>query len=74
MSTGPIETKVKAATAGAVVAGAVIWALNRYAFHGTGVPEPVEALITLVVAGALTFVAGYQAKHTNRTDPDARQQ
>lgn len=71
MSTGPIETKVKAATAGAVVSAAAVWALDEYVFVADTVPGPIEALVVLAVTGAATFIAGYMARHTRRTDRQA---
>lgn len=65
---GPIETKVTAATAGAAVAGALtVLIMNLLA------KEPVDqtalqTVIAAVVTGAVTFVSGFWAKHTNRPD------
>ncbi|MEU8272544.1 hypothetical protein AB0B89_36005 [Sphaerisporangium sp. NPDC049002] len=67
---GPIESKVKAATAAATVSGFLVWLLGVYVFGGN-VPLPVQALISLVVPAALTYIAGWQAPHTARTDPTA---
>lgn len=61
----PVETKVKAASAGSVLAGFVLWLLGRYLFRGD-VPEPVALLVLLAVPAALTFAAGYLAPHTPR--------
>lgn len=70
-----IESKVWAATrgagAGVVVAQFALWALDAAFWNGSGapdVPAPVDALVTLVVAAAAAFVAGYYAKHTPRPD------
>ena len=52
----PTETKVKASTAAAAASGLVLWVLGRYAFKGA-------------VPAALTFAAGYYARHTSRTPP-----
>lgn len=73
MATGPIETKVKAATAASTVAGFCVWLLGAYVFKAE-VPVPVQGLISLVVPAALTFAAGFKAKHTWRTDSEARKQ
>ena len=51
-----VETKVKAGTAAAAAAGLVLWVLGRYVFKGA-------------VPAALTFAAGYYAKHTSRPAP-----
>lgn len=71
----PVETKVKASTAGAgmgvVVAGAIAWLLDRYAF-GPGVigdlPDPINAVVMLGVPMLVAFGMGYAAKHTRRLD------
>ena len=68
---GPIETKVTAATMAAAVAGLVLWVLETYVFDGS-VPEAVGAVVALAVPAVLTFLAGYQAKHTPRRDLAAR--
>lgn len=70
MSTGPVETKVKAAAFGAALAGVCVWALETYAFHGT-VPLPIQALIDIAIPAIAAFGLGFSAKHTARTDPDA---
>jgi hypothetical protein len=67
---GPVESKVKAATFGAAVAGVGVWALETYVFHGS-VPLPIQALIDIAVPGVCAFVLGWAAKHTPRTDPGA---
>lgn len=76
MLNGPVENKVKAATAGgagsaALITPAVIWAVDELWFNGAAAPEvPLQlvGLIGLVVSGLCVFVAGYWAKHTNRPD------
>lgn len=70
MSSGPVETKVKATTTAAAVAGAVVWVLDTYVFGGD-TPAPVDLLIYLAVPGIAAFVAGYVTRHTRRSDPDA---
>ncbi len=66
--TGPVETKVTAATTAAVLSSLVVWALDEYAFPADTVPGVVEAAVVLLVTGAVTFLAGYMAKHTRRPD------
>lgn len=68
--TGPVETKVSAATVGAAASAFVMWLLRTYAFHGQLPPE-VEAFASIVVIAAVTFGSGWLAKHTPRTDLDA---
>jgi hypothetical protein len=65
-----IEPKVTAATAAsagsaAVVLPFVLWLLATYAFHGD-VPLPVQGIVGLLVSGAITFAAGYRARHVDR--------
>ena len=71
----PVERKVKAAgagaAAGAVVAEAVNWALDRYLFTPdmTGdLPGPVSALVLLACSAGAAFAAGWWARHTPRPD------
>jgi hypothetical protein len=64
----PVETKVKAATAAAALAGVAVWVLDRYLFGGD-TPEPVEVLIYLIAPGLAAAAAGFWAHHTLRTDP-----
>ena len=66
----PVETKVQASTAAAAVSGLALYALGHYVFK-TGVPDVVASWIYVLVPGALTFAAGYLAKHTARPVPPA---
>lgn len=66
-----IETKVKAATGAAAVAGFLIWLLGAYVFNGE-VPQPVVILITVAAPAAFAFAGGYLARHTPRNDTEAR--
>jgi hypothetical protein len=61
----PTEPKVKAATVGAAVGGAVDWALATYAFHGV-VPPQVALLVQVVVPILLAFVGGWLGRHQDR--------
>ena len=60
----PIETKVKAGTLAAAVAGFADWLLGRYVFHGT-VPAGYAAEVYAAVPLVLTFAAGWFAPHTH---------
>jgi hypothetical protein len=62
---GQIETKVTASTGAAAVSGLALWSLGHYVFKG-GVPDVVASWIYVLVPGALTFGAGYLARHTPR--------
>jgi hypothetical protein len=61
-----VERKVKAAATAATAASLVVSLLGLYVFHGT-VPDWVTAVVGTAVTGALTFAAGWLAKHTPRT-------
>jgi hypothetical protein len=67
-----VEPKVKAATiassATAAVLPFVLWLLAVYVFDGE-VPLPVQGVVGSVVTGALTFAAGYWARHVDRAQP-----
>ena len=63
----PIETKVTASTAGAAIAGLILWALGTYVFDGQ-TPAAVAAVVALLVPAAVTFAAGWLAPHTPRHD------
>lgn len=63
-----VETKVQAATGAAAVSGLALWALGHWVFK-TGVPDVVASWIYVLVPAAITFAAGYLAKHTPRPGP-----
>jgi len=63
---GPVETKVQASTCAAAVSGLALWALGTYVFKGS-VPDVVVSWTYVIVPAALTFGAGYLAKHTSRS-------
>jgi hypothetical protein len=66
----PVETKVKAGTAAAAVSGIILWVLGQYVFKGT-VPDVVTSWVYVLVPAAVTFAAGYAARHTPRpAEPD----
>lgn len=69
--TKKIETKVTAATAGAVVASFALWLLEILVFKGT-VPVPVQGMVFLVIPLIVTFAAGWFAPHVSRTASEAR--
>ncbi len=66
--TAPIETKVKAGSTAGALTGLVIWALVAYvpAFHD-GVPEPVVAIIPVVLSVIGGGIAAWLAPHTSRS-------
>ena len=78
-----IETKVIAATAGSGLGAALsaffLWIVGVFAFGASfaadqvpkalaAVPEPVGALLAILVAILGAFVGGYAAPHTHRPD------
>jgi hypothetical protein len=78
-----IETKVIAATAGsgfgAALSAFLLWIVGVFAFGASSsadqvpkalaaVPEPVGALLAILVAILGAFVGGYAAPHTSRPD------
>lgn len=65
---GPVERKVTASTGAAAVSGLVLWVLGTYVFRG-GVPDTVVSWTYVAVPAALTFAAGYSARHTHRPPP-----
>ena len=63
-----VEGKVKAASTTAALVGIATTELGLYVFHGA-VPDWATGAVGGIVTGALTFVAGWLAKHTPRTPP-----
>lgn len=61
----PVETKVLASTVASVLTGYVVTLLGVYVFRGT-VPAAVVDVAGALVTGAVTFGAGWLAKHTPR--------
>jgi len=69
MSTAPVEAKVKASTTATFLAGLVIAVLNAVVADNSLLgPLPVwlQAPLLTLVPTALTWLAGYQARHTPR--------
>ena len=65
--TRPVEAKVRAGSLAAAACGLAMWILGRYVFRGT-VPDVVASWVYTAVPAAVTFAAGYAAKHTPRPD------
>lgn len=63
-----VERKVKAASTTAALVGIATTELGLYVFHGA-VPDWATGAVGGIVTGALTFVAGWLAKHTPRVAP-----
>ncbi|MEU0992295.1 holin [Streptomyces sp. NPDC005953] len=65
----PVEQKVKAASAGAAAAGIGIAVLNAVVADNSllgPLPSWAQAILLPLVASGLTWLAGYQARHTPR--------
>jgi hypothetical protein len=60
----PVETKVQASTGAAALTSLGLWALGHYVFKN-GVPDVIQSWAYVLISGAVTFIAGYLAKHTN---------
>ncbi|MEU6651261.1 holin [Streptomyces sp. NPDC046900] len=64
-----VEAKVWAATTAAFVASVAVSVLNavqdNHALLGS-LPDPLQTIILIVAPTAITFLAGYAAKHTPR--------
>ena len=66
-----VELKVKAATIAATAAGVGVEILNEVvADHSLLGPVPswAQGIVLVVIPPAITFLAGWQAKHTPRTE------
>ncbi|MEV8634286.1 hypothetical protein AB0395_21785 [Streptosporangium sp. NPDC051023] len=66
----PVEQKVKSATVGSALAGAIVWALSEYVFRGD-VPPEIGLLVAVGLPALLSFAGGFAARHTWRTDAEA---
>lgn len=68
----PIETKVKAATVFvylvSTAALSVLSAVQGDSSLVSGLPDALEPFVLALLPSAAAFVAGWQAKHTPRTD------
>ncbi|MCX4786455.1 holin [Streptomyces sp. NBC_01221] len=72
----PIEAKVKAASAATFLAGIAIAVLNAVAADSSllgPLPSWLQAPLLALVPTALTWLAGYQARHTVRDHVDPTQ-
>jgi hypothetical protein len=74
-STGPLERKVTAATAGSgagvAFSGLLLWLLDTYLFTASEVPAPVAAAVLVLPPVIATFLGGVLARHTPRYDRDS---
>ncbi|MFE6684640.1 holin [Streptomyces sp. NPDC057729] len=69
----PVEVKVKAASAASFVAGIAIAVLNAVVADSSllgPLPSWLQAPLLALVPAALTWLAGYQARHTARDHVD----
>lgn len=71
MASAPIESKVKAATIAAFAVGVLVSALNEAQANsqllGT-LPSWLQAVALVAVPPLVTFLSGWQARHTPRPD------
>jgi hypothetical protein len=65
----PVEQKVKASTGAAALSGIALWALSRYVFRGA-VPDVAASWVDAIIPAAITFGAGYLARHSPRPPGD----
>ena len=71
---GPVELKVKVATAATYVGGVLLLGILNATTTANliaGLPDVVEAFVAPGVLSLITFVSGYLAKHTPRPDISA---
>lgn len=74
MASAPVEAKVKAATSATFVVSLVIAVLNAVvADDGLLQPLPswLQPLVIALVPAAITFLSGWNARHTPRVTPEA---
>ncbi|MGW4803016.1 holin [Kitasatospora sp. NPDC004272] len=73
---GPIETKVKVATVGAYLGStgllAGLTAVEDQPSLVSVLPGWLAPFVLSAIPTAITFVAAYRARHTPRSDADAR--
>ncbi|MEU2797418.1 holin [Streptomyces sp. NPDC006995] len=70
MAKAPVEAKVKAASTGAFLAGLAVAMLNAVVADNSllgPLPSWLQAPLLALVPTALTWLAGYQARHTARS-------
>ncbi|RSO26423.1 holin [Streptomyces sp. WAC 06725] len=70
----PVEKKVSATTLGSLGAAVAITVLNGTVGDADlmgSVPAWLQHLATLIVPPLITFLGGYTARHTPRSDPAA---
>jgi hypothetical protein len=68
--TAPVEAKVKAASTAAFLVGLLIAVLNAIVADNSllgPLPSWLQAPVLALVPAALTWLAGYQARHTPRS-------
>ncbi|MGH3329095.1 MAG: holin [Streptomycetales bacterium] len=69
----PTETKVSAAAIASAATAFVLWLASELVFTDD-LPEPVAALVAVLVPAAVTWLAAYLAPHTPRVGtPQDRQ-
>jgi hypothetical protein len=69
MAKAPTEAKVKAATSATFVVSLIVAVLNTVAADDSllgPLPPWLQPILIAIVPAAITFLAGWQAKHTPR--------
>lgn len=69
MANAPVEKKVRAATSATFLVSLVVAVLNAVAADNSllgPLPSWLQAIVIALVPAGLTFLSGWQAKHTPR--------
>ncbi|MFH8369206.1 holin [Streptomyces sp. NPDC018031] len=69
-TTAPVEAKVKAATTGTLLVSLLLAVLNTAQEDGGALldplPEWLQAIVIALIPPVVTFLSGWQARHTPR--------
>lgn len=71
VASAPVEAKVKTSTLAALAVGIVISALNESQTNSQllgSLPPWAQAVVTIIAPPLVTFLSGWQARHTPRPD------
>lgn len=71
MASEPVESKVKAATFAAFAVGVLVSVLNEAQANSAllgALPPWVQAVVLVAFPPLVTFLSGWQARHTPRSD------
>lgn len=70
MASAPVEAKVKAATSATFVVSLLVAVLNAVVADDSllqPLPAWLQAIVIPIVPAAITFLSGWQVRHTPRT-------